>query len=179
MSGPEVRRQDEARVGRRNGTTRRWVKRGGRPAVSGDRRTIRARIFNVICRMMQPNSSCHAPTHASSTPVPKGSPGSSSPHGNSHDGFRWVFVDVDVRFELWGGGVSNAAWGGAGDRCASLLDKRLGRNADTGCAGSVLRRIRCFSCGIRPFVAPASSVGGPGRCTAGSFRWRVSGGRGR
>lgn len=41
--------QDEARVGQKNGITRRWARRGTRPAAPKDQRTRSAYIFGAIC----------------------------------------------------------------------------------------------------------------------------------
>jgi hypothetical protein len=41
--------QDEARVGQKNGITRRWAKRGTRPSAPKDQRTKSAYIFGAIC----------------------------------------------------------------------------------------------------------------------------------
>src|SRR3954467_7673193 len=40
---------DEARVGQKNTITRRWAKRGTRPAAPKDQRTASAYIFGAIC----------------------------------------------------------------------------------------------------------------------------------
>jgi hypothetical protein len=40
---------DEARVGQKNTITRRWAKRGTRPAAPKDQRTQSAYIFGAIC----------------------------------------------------------------------------------------------------------------------------------
>ncbi len=45
----EVWWQDEARVGQKNKITRRWAKRGTRPAAPKDQRTTSASIFGAIC----------------------------------------------------------------------------------------------------------------------------------
>ena len=41
--------QDEARVGQKNGITRRWAKRGTRPSAPKDQRTTSAYIYGAIC----------------------------------------------------------------------------------------------------------------------------------
>ncbi|MDP6690941.1 MAG: IS630 family transposase [Alphaproteobacteria bacterium] len=41
--------QDEARIGQKNGITRRWAKRGTRPRAPKDQRTKSAYIFGAIC----------------------------------------------------------------------------------------------------------------------------------
>jgi hypothetical protein len=41
--------QDEARVGQKNGITRRWARRGTRPSAPKDQRTASAYIFGAIC----------------------------------------------------------------------------------------------------------------------------------
>ena len=41
--------QDEARVGQKNGVTRRWARRGTRPSAPKDQRTASAYIFGAIC----------------------------------------------------------------------------------------------------------------------------------
>src|SRR3546814_8704292 len=41
--------QDEARVGQKNGITRRWAMRGTRPSAPHDQRTKSAYIFGAIC----------------------------------------------------------------------------------------------------------------------------------
>ena len=41
--------QDEARVGQKNGITRRWAKRGTRPSAPKDQRTTSAHIYGAIC----------------------------------------------------------------------------------------------------------------------------------
>ena len=45
----EVWFQDEARVGQKNGITRRWARRGTRPSAPKDQRTASAYIFGAIC----------------------------------------------------------------------------------------------------------------------------------
>jgi transposase len=45
----EIWWQDEARVGQKNGITRRWAKRGTRPSALKDQRTTSACIFGAIC----------------------------------------------------------------------------------------------------------------------------------
>jgi transposase len=45
----EVWWQDEARVGQKNKITRRWAKRGTRPAAPKDQRTTSSYIFGAIC----------------------------------------------------------------------------------------------------------------------------------
>ena len=40
---------DEARIGQKNKITRRWAKRGTRPAAARDQRTASANIFGAIC----------------------------------------------------------------------------------------------------------------------------------
>ena len=40
---------DEARIGQKNKITRRWAKRGTRPAAPKDQRTASAYIFGAIC----------------------------------------------------------------------------------------------------------------------------------
>ena len=45
----EIWWQDEARVGQKNKITRRWAKRGTRPAAPHDQRTRSAYIFGAIC----------------------------------------------------------------------------------------------------------------------------------
>ncbi|MBE7158236.1 MAG: IS630 family transposase [Rhodospirillales bacterium] len=45
----EVWFQDEARVGQKNGITRRWAERGSRPSASQDQRTASAYLFGAIC----------------------------------------------------------------------------------------------------------------------------------
>lgn len=41
--------QDEARIGQKNKITRRWARRGTRPAAPRDQRTASAYIFGAIC----------------------------------------------------------------------------------------------------------------------------------
>jgi hypothetical protein len=41
--------QDEARVGQKNGITRRWARRGTRPPAAKDQRTASAYLFGAIC----------------------------------------------------------------------------------------------------------------------------------
>ena len=41
--------QDEARIGQKNGITRRWAQRGTRPSAPRDQRTASAYIFGAIC----------------------------------------------------------------------------------------------------------------------------------
>ena len=41
--------KDEARVGQKNGITRRWAERGSRPAAPQDQRTASAYLFGAIC----------------------------------------------------------------------------------------------------------------------------------
>ena len=41
--------QDEARVGQKNGITRRWARRGTRPSAPKDQRTTSAYIYGAIC----------------------------------------------------------------------------------------------------------------------------------
>ena len=41
--------QDEARIGQKNGITRRWAKRGTRPSAPKDQRTSSAYIYGAIC----------------------------------------------------------------------------------------------------------------------------------
>ena len=45
----EIWWQDEARVGQKNKITRRWAKRGTRPAAPRDQRTRSAYIFGAVC----------------------------------------------------------------------------------------------------------------------------------
>ena len=45
----EIWFQDEARIGQKNKITRRWAKRGTRPAAPKDQRTCSAYIFGAIC----------------------------------------------------------------------------------------------------------------------------------
>jgi hypothetical protein len=45
----EVWFEDEARVGQKNGITRRWARRGTRPVAAQDQRTASAYIFGAIC----------------------------------------------------------------------------------------------------------------------------------
>ncbi len=45
----EVWFQDEARVGQKNGLTRRWARRGSRPSAPHDQRTASAYLFGAIC----------------------------------------------------------------------------------------------------------------------------------
>ena len=45
----EIWFQDEARIGQKNKITRRWAKRGTRPAAPHDQRTSSAYIFGAIC----------------------------------------------------------------------------------------------------------------------------------
>lgn len=45
----EVWFSDEARVGQKNSITRRWARRGTRPAASKDQRTASAYLFGAIC----------------------------------------------------------------------------------------------------------------------------------
>lgn len=51
MSGTavEIWWQDEARIGQKNGITRRWAKRGTRPSAPQDQRTASAYLFGAIC----------------------------------------------------------------------------------------------------------------------------------
>lgn len=48
-AGIEVWFADEARVGQKNKITRRWARRGSRPAAPQDQRTSSAYIFGAIC----------------------------------------------------------------------------------------------------------------------------------
>jgi transposase len=41
--------QDEARIGQKNGITRRWARRGTRPSAPKDQRTKSAYIYGAIC----------------------------------------------------------------------------------------------------------------------------------
>lgn len=41
--------QDEARIGQKNGITRRWARRGTRPSAQKDQRTASAYIYGAIC----------------------------------------------------------------------------------------------------------------------------------
>jgi hypothetical protein len=41
--------KDEARVGQKNGITRRWARRGTRPSAPKDQRTASAYIYGAIC----------------------------------------------------------------------------------------------------------------------------------
>lgn len=41
--------QDEARIGQKNGITRRWAKKGTRPSAPHDQRTASAYLFGAIC----------------------------------------------------------------------------------------------------------------------------------
>jgi hypothetical protein len=45
----EIWFQDEARVGQKNGITRRWARRGSRPVAPKDQRTASAYLFGAIC----------------------------------------------------------------------------------------------------------------------------------
>src|ERR1700674_6005357 len=45
----EIWWQDEARIGQKNKITRRWAKRGTRPAAPNDQRTASTYIFGAIC----------------------------------------------------------------------------------------------------------------------------------
>ncbi len=45
----EIWWQDEARIGQKNGITRRWAKRGTRPSAPQDQRTASAYLFGAIC----------------------------------------------------------------------------------------------------------------------------------
>lgn len=45
----EIRFQDEARIGQKNGITRGWAKRGSRPSAPHDQRTRSVYIFGAIC----------------------------------------------------------------------------------------------------------------------------------
>ncbi len=45
----EIWWQDEARVGQKNGITRRWARRGTRPSAPKDQRTKSAYIYGAIC----------------------------------------------------------------------------------------------------------------------------------
>lgn len=45
----EIWFSDEARVGQKNSITRRWARRGTRPAASKDQRTASAYLFGAIC----------------------------------------------------------------------------------------------------------------------------------
>jgi transposase len=45
----EIWFQDEARIGQKNKTTRRWAKRGTRPSAPHDQRTASTYIFGAIC----------------------------------------------------------------------------------------------------------------------------------
>ena len=45
----EIWWQDEARVGQKNGITRRWARRGSRPSAPKDQRTKSAYIYGAIC----------------------------------------------------------------------------------------------------------------------------------
>lgn len=45
----EIWFQDEARVGQKNGITRRWARRGTRPSAPQDQRTASAYLFGAIC----------------------------------------------------------------------------------------------------------------------------------
>jgi len=45
----EIWFQDEARIGQKNGITRRWARRGSRPSAPHDQRTASAYLFGAIC----------------------------------------------------------------------------------------------------------------------------------
>ncbi len=45
----EVRSADEARIGRKNKTPRRWARRGTRASAPKDQRTASTTIFGAIC----------------------------------------------------------------------------------------------------------------------------------
>src|SRR5471032_1172290 len=45
----EIWFQDEARIGQKNGITRRWARRGTRPSAPKDQRTASAYIYGAIC----------------------------------------------------------------------------------------------------------------------------------
>jgi hypothetical protein len=45
----EIRFADEARVGRKNGITRRWARRGTRPSAPQDQRYASVHIFGAVC----------------------------------------------------------------------------------------------------------------------------------
>ena len=45
----EIWFEDEARIGQKNKITRRWARRGTRPAAPRDQRTCSAYIFGAIC----------------------------------------------------------------------------------------------------------------------------------
>ena len=47
----EIWFQDEARIGQKNGITRRWARRGSRPSAPHDQRTASAYLFGAICPM--------------------------------------------------------------------------------------------------------------------------------
>ena len=47
--GGEISLGDEARIGQKNKTTRRWDKRGTRPSAPQDQRTVSTDIFGAIC----------------------------------------------------------------------------------------------------------------------------------
>jgi hypothetical protein len=57
----EVWFADEARIGQKNKITRRWARRGTRPAAPTDQRTASAYIFGAICPALGKGapSSCH------------------------------------------------------------------------------------------------------------------------
>ena len=40
---------DEARIGQKNKVTRRWARRGTRPAAPSDQRTASACLFGAVC----------------------------------------------------------------------------------------------------------------------------------
>src|ERR671926_849810 len=55
---------DEARIGQKNKLTRRWARRGSRPAAPKDQRTASAYLFGAICPAEGKGSgACPAPLH--------------------------------------------------------------------------------------------------------------------
>ena len=60
----EVWFADEARIGQKNKITRRWARRGTRPAAPHDQRTASTYIFGAVCprRARARRSSCPSAT---------------------------------------------------------------------------------------------------------------------
>ena len=69
-----------------------------------------------------------------------------------------VFMGIDMRFKRWGA-VSRTPHGVCGWSVRGAARwEGPGAMADMRCAGSVLRRLRCFSCGGRPFCRTAADL---------------------
>src|SRR3546814_13803934 len=78
--------QDEARVGQKNGITRRWAMRGTRPSAPHDQRTKSAYIFGAICPAQGKGAalvipSLQPPGEDAASPRNLGSPGPRPPCG--------------------------------------------------------------------------------------------------